>query len=115
MKEKILVIDDDLEICHLLKDFLKKKDYSVITATSVRKGLELIGTEKPKIILLDVRMPEMDGIAAIHEIRKIDTSVGIVMITGYKDEESARKTIELGASDYILKPFDLAYLQKAFW
>lgn len=113
MKDKILIIDDDIEICHLLKDFLDKKGYTVFCATTAREGIDLLNAEDPRVILLDIRLPDMNGVDTIKEIRKENSSVGIIMITGLKDEDIASQTIELGASDYILKPFDLDYLEKS--
>ena len=113
MKDKILVIDDEASVCSLLKDFLIKKGYEVATATSAREGIEKLKTERPKVILLDIRMPEMSGVEAIKRIREIDENVGIIMATAVMDEKIAQETVRLGASDYILKPFDLEYLERS--
>jgi DNA-binding response OmpR family regulator len=112
-KIKIMVVDDEYEICSMLKDFLEREGYEAFTATSVKDALGIIEKERPKVILLDIRMPEMNGIEAIEEIRKIDEKVGIIMATAVMDEDVARKAMELGASDYIIKPFDLEYLRKS--
>ncbi|MFH1552156.1 MAG: response regulator [Candidatus Omnitrophota bacterium] len=113
MKEKILVIDDEIEVCKLLKDFLVKQGYEVTTATSAQEGIEKLKTEKPKVILLDIKMPGMDGVEAIKRIREIDKGVGIIMATAVLDEKIAQETVKLGASDYIVKPFDLEYMEKS--
>ncbi|NQT32095.1 MAG: response regulator [Candidatus Omnitrophica bacterium] len=113
MEERILVIDDEVEICEMLKSFLVKKGYEVITTTSAADGIEKLKTEKPKVILLDIRMPDMDGVEVMKKIRKIDQNVVVIMATGVIDEEIARETMKLGASDYIVKPFDLGYLEKS--
>jgi two-component system, NtrC family, response regulator AtoC len=113
MKEKILVIDDEKVIRDVLEAFLAKKGYEVVSASSAEEGIEKLKTEKPKVILLDIRMPGMSGVDAIKRIREIDKDVGILMATAVLDEEIARQTIKLGASDYIIKPFDLNYLEKS--
>jgi len=113
VEERILVIDDEVEICEMLKSFLVKKGYEVITTTSAADGIEKLKTEKPKVILLDIRMPDMDGVEVMKKIRKIDQNVVVIMATGVIDEEIARETMKLGASDYIVKPFDLGYLEKS--
>ena len=112
-KIKIMVVDDEYEICSMLKDFLEREGYEAFTATSVKDALGIIEKERPKVILLDIRMPEMNGIEAIEEIRKIDQTTGIIMATAVMDEDVARRAMELGASDYIIKPFDLEYLRKS--
>ena len=113
MKGKILAIDDEMEVCDLLKTFLTRKGYEVITANSAAEGIEKVKVEKPNVVLLDIRMPGMDGVEAINRIREIDKDVGIIMTTAVIDEKIAQKTVELGASDYIIKPFDLDYLEKS--
>ena len=113
MKAKILVIDDEVEICNLLKSFLTKKGYEVATATSAAEGLEKIEKEKPKVILLDIRMPDMDGIELLKRIRGIDKDVGVIMATAVNDENTAQEAVSLGAADYIIKPFDLEYLERS--
>jgi len=67
--------------------------------------------ERPHIVLLDIRMPQMDGIECLRRIKEIDKEVGVIMITGYQDEEAARRAMKLGAYDYIVKPFNFKYLQ----
>ena len=113
MNEKVLIIDDDPQICLLLEDFLREKSYSVFSAHCALKGLELLKSEQPHAILLDVRLPDLNGIKAIKTIREISSSVGIIMISGLQDENVAAQAIALGASDYIVKPFDLDYLEKS--
>lgn len=113
MKAKILVIDDELHICNLLEEFLTREGYDVTTSTSAREGIEKIKVERPQIILLDIRMPDMSGIEAIKKIREVDKNVGIIMATAVMDEKIAQEAIKLGAEEYIVKPFDLDYLKKS--
>ena len=110
-KEKILVVDDDKSICSLIKDFLEKKGFSVETAYTGEEGLEKFRRIHPILILLDIRLPGMDGLLTLKKIREIDQNIGVIMITGLKDEETAQKALELGAYEYIVKPFDLNYLE----
>ena len=113
MKGKILVIDDEVEICEMLRNYLEKKGYEVITSHSAIEGIEKLKSEKPKVVLLDIRMPKMDGIEALRRIKEIDRDVAVIMATGVIDENIAQKTIRLGAVDYIVKPFNLKYLEKS--
>lgn len=109
--EKILVVDDEQIVCNMLKKFLTKKGYEVITVLSGEEAIKKVKEERPRVVLLDIRMPGMDGIETLKRIRKIDEKVGIIMITAVKDDEIGRGCMELGAYDYITKPFGLDYLE----
>ncbi|MFC1496516.1 response regulator [Candidatus Margulisiibacteriota bacterium] len=111
--KKIVVIDDEDSICNMLKKFLEKKGYRTFTATSVAAGIKIIKEERPHITLLDIRMPEKNGVEALKEIKEIDSEIGVIMITAVKEEGTAKKCMELGAYDYITKPFELEYLDEA--
>ena len=113
MEAKTLVIDDEKEVRDILEGFLTKKGYKVVTAASAMEGIEKLKAENPKVILLDIEMPGMSGVEAIGKIREIDKNVGIIMATGVKDEKIAQETVKLGASDYIVKPFDFEYMEKS--
>lgn len=113
MKEKILVIDDEVEVCRLLRDFLTREGYVVEYATLGSEGIKKFKTFKPRLVLLDVRMPEMSGVEVMKEIRKLDKKVGIIMATALVDQDVVDEAIKMGASDYIIKPFDLEYLRKS--
>jgi len=108
---KIMVIDDEPAVCNTLKKFLTKKGYEVITVLSGQEAIEKVKEERPKIILLDIRMPRMDGVETLKRIREIDKEAGIVMVTAVKEDEIGRKCLELGAYDYITKPIGLEYLE----
>ena len=108
---KILVVDDDKAVCVMLEKFLTRKGYKVLTALSGMEAIKKVSEEKPAIVLLDIRMPKMDGLETLKKIKEIDEKVGVVMITAYKDEETGRKCLETGAYDYIMKPFSLDYLE----
>ncbi len=110
-KDKILVIDDDSGIRSLIRDFLDKKGYNVITASSAEEGLEKFKQERPILILLDIKLPGMDGVVTLKRIREIDEKVGVIMVTGVEDDEVLKEARSLGAYEYIVKPFDLNYLE----
>lgn len=112
MPAKILVIDDEVEITSLLKKFLEKEGYEAITANSAKEGIEKLQTEKPNVILLDVRMPEMNGLDAMKRIREIDSNVAVIMATAVVDDKVVAEVVKMKATDYIVKPFDLDYLRK---
>lgn len=112
MPAKILLVDDEVEITSLLKKFLEKEGYEAITANSGKEAIEKFKTEKPDIILLDIRMPDMTGIEAMKKIREIDSEVAIIMATAVVDEKMVQEVVNMRAFDYIVKPFDLDYLKK---
>jgi DNA-binding response OmpR family regulator len=109
--KRILVVDDEIAICNLLKDFLTAKGYEVYTALDGRTAITKLKQDRPHIVLLDIMMPGMGGIDTLKAIKKVDPRVGVIMITAIADNELALRTLELGASDYICKPFDLTYLE----
>ncbi len=110
-KEKILVVDDDPAVNSLLKDFLTRKGYQVITASSGEEALEKFRDQRPMLILLDIKLPGMDGIVTLKRLREMDDKVGVIMITGVQEQEAFEQVKKLGAYEYIVKPFDLDYLE----
>ena len=103
--EKILVVDDDINICELLRIYLEKEGYTVILAHDGEKGIEKFNATKPDVILLDIMLPVMDGWQVCREIRK-KSNVPILMVTAKSETFDKVLGLELGADDYIVKPFD---------
>lgn len=102
---KILVIDDDMDICHLLRRFLTKNGYEVTTAHSGASGLALLESDlNPDLIMTDFRLGDMDGIELIGKIKAKIPQVRILVITGYSDIRTAVNLMKMGANDYIAKP-----------
>jgi len=110
---KVLVVDDEPNMVQLLAEYLTEQGYQVATAHGGIEALAKIDLEKPEVILLDVRMPGMDGVEVLRRIRSFDTHVGILIISANDDVELAKQTVEMGAFDYTLKPVDFAYLSRA--
>lgn len=102
---KILVVDDDKNICELLRLYLEKEGYSVTLAFDGREGLDAFAKASPDLILLDVMMPNMDGWQVCREIRKT-SKCPIIMITAKGETIDKVLGLELGADDYVVKPFD---------
>ena len=109
---KILTVDDQMGIDSFFYEFFTARNYEVLNATSGRKAIEIVKKERPRIVLLDIRMRGMDGIETLKRIREIDKDAVVIMVTGVKDEETIAKTKSLGADDYITKPLSLEYLEK---
>ncbi len=102
---KILVVDDDKNICELLRLYLEKEGYAVTLAFDGRDGLDAFAKNNPDLILLDVMMPNMDGWQVCREIRKT-SECPIIMITAKGETIDKVLGLELGADDYVVKPFD---------
>ncbi len=113
MTPKILIVDDEIETCKSLGAFLEPLGYQIITALNGEEALEKIKSEEPHLMLLDIRMPEMDGIEVLEHAKTLNPRMGIIMITAVQDEDIARQAIADGAHDYITKPIDLDYLESS--
>ena len=111
--KKILVVDDEIAIRNLLKEFLNRKGYDVYTASDGRAAIAEVKEIGPHIVLLDIMMPGMGGIDTLKEIRRIDPKVGVIMVTAISDQQLGKRAMELGAFDYITKPLDFDYLETA--
>jgi two-component system response regulator (stage 0 sporulation protein F) len=108
---KILVVDDVLEMRMTLTTFLKMRGFEVKDAANGDQALLEIKAEKPLLVLLDERMPGMDGLVALKKIKELDSSIKVVMLTAVQDEDVIEEAKRLGALDYITKPFDLEKLE----
>lgn len=102
--QRILVIDDDKDICLILTRFLNKNNYNVLIAHSGKEGLTLVGTEDFDLILCDYKLPDITGINLLKKVKELNPSIPFIIITGYSDVRTAVETFRYGASDYIIKP-----------
>jgi len=107
--KKILVIEDEKKLLHMIKNYLSQEMYQVVTAENGFLGRELWQKESPDLIVLDILLPEVNGLDLCREIRK-RSSVPIIMLTAKSQESDKIIGLELGADDYITKPFSLAEL-----
>jgi len=108
---KILVIDDDRGIRHLLDAFLRRKGYDVVLAENGQRGLKLLRQEHPGVIVLDLKMPEMDGLAVLQEIRRIDRHQPVIMFTGTWTAKTEQQIRMLGVTEIVKKEFSLGPLE----
>ncbi len=104
--EKILIVDDDKDMRELLSDILKTEGYVTITAEDAKKALKEITAHPPAVVLLDIKLPGLDGIGVLKEIKKIDEDIIVIILTAYGGIQSAVGAIKLGAFDYFTKPFN---------
>ncbi len=103
---KVLIIDDDKGMCQLLSDIIISEGFKAFDAQDGIMALKEVRTHTPDVVLLDIKLPGMDGMKVLEEIKSIDESLVVIMLTGYGDIKDAVKTIKMGAFDYITKPFE---------
>jgi len=111
--KKILVVDDEPEVRKLMEHFLTGKGFEVRVAENVRLGLATLETFKPDLVLLDMHMPELDGAGTLREVARRWPTLPVIMVTVNEDVETTSRLLQLGAADYVPKPFDLDYLEQA--
>ena len=104
MSQKILIVDDEPKIIKLARDYLEKSGYEVLTSGNGREALAIFRQESPAMVVLDLNLPELDGLDVCRIIRK-ESNVPIIMLTARAEETDQLIGLELGADDYITKPF----------
>ena len=110
MAKKILVVDDESNIVDILRFNLQREGYEVLAAYDGQEGLDKARSEGPDLILLDVMLPEKDGFQVCEELRKTDRLTPIIMLTAREEERDRVMGLELGADDYVVKPFSVREL-----
>lgn len=103
-KGKILVVDDEAKIVELVRLYLEKEGFQVVTAGDGQRALELFSTEQPTLLILDIMLPEVDGLEVCRAIRR-HSPVPIIMLTARSEDVDKLVGLELGADDYVTKPF----------
>jgi len=104
-KKKILIADDDSVFVASLEPILKKNDYEVIVANDGEEALSKTKDCEPDLILMDIKMPKLSGDIATFKIRTQNPSIPIIMLTGVGDAQDQAFAVQIGAVDYIIKPF----------
>ena len=108
-KYKILMVEDDSSICSFVKTVLEASDYQVLTACSCQQGLMMAASHVPDLIILDLGLPDRDGLELITAVRK-NSSVPILVLSARTMEQDKVQALDLGANDYVTKPFGTAEL-----
>ena len=111
MTTKILAVDDDPQMRKTVGLLLEQRGYEVLQAGGGQEALELIARERPRLMIVDQRMPGMDGLQVIKAARGIDNAILVIMLTSEQDLESAQRALDLGAVEYVTKPFDAEFLR----
>jgi two-component system, NtrC family, response regulator AtoC len=110
----LLVVDDETSVLTLTKRIAESEGFEVIACTSGVQALKLAEERRPDLIMVDLRMPDVNGLDIVRALRKTDTNATIVLMTGYASIDSAVEAVKIGAADYLTKPFDMARLKGTF-
>jgi two-component system nitrogen regulation response regulator GlnG len=107
----LLVIDDEPNVCYSLQNALKSSTLDVLTASTAKQGIKIVGERTPDAVLLDVRLPDISGLDAFVEIQKADPQLPVIMMTAFTTTDTAIEAMKRGAFDYLIKPVDLRKLR----
>ncbi|MCS7186309.1 MAG: response regulator [Armatimonadetes bacterium] len=102
---KVLIADDALFTRKVLREILEAEGCEVIEATNGQEAVSKFQTERPDLVLLDVSMPEMDGLATLHAIKEIDSNAKVIMVSAMGQASTVQEALKCGACDFIVKPF----------
>lgn len=110
MKNKILLVEDEPDLRLIVSDVLEDEGFEVLTAINGSEGLKIMSDENPDIVVADVMMPQMDGFNMAREIRKLNHDIPILFLTAKSTIDDIEEGFEIGANDYLKKPFELREL-----
>lgn len=112
-KIKILVVDDDADICDYMRLVLTQSGYEVKTQTLATAALDDLKEDEYHVVILDLMMPDINGVELIEEIRKFDRDIALIVFTGYPSVDTAVISLRYKVDDYIRKPFDIEEFQRS--
>jgi len=107
----MVIVDDEREILEELSQVFAEYGYEIETATGGEEAIRKVKESRPHVMLLDIKMPGMDGIETLKRVKRVDPGLGVIMVTAVNEVSLARQAIESGAHDYITKPVDLDRLR----
>lgn len=111
-KPCVLIVDDEVDMCEALSEYLTRDDFLVSTAIDGESALQIVRGKPIDVVLLDIKMPGIDGVKVLQELKKIDNNIKVVVITAYGDENVSEAVKRLGAYGHIRKPFNTAEIKK---
>ena len=111
-RTQVLIVEDDADMRDMLVESLSDEGYRVEAAPGGRAGIERVRQGGVDLVITDVRMPDLDGLDALQEIRAVEPTPHVIVITAFGSIETAIKAVKLGAHDYITKPFDIDALER---
>ncbi|MDD5137155.1 MAG: response regulator [Candidatus Omnitrophica bacterium] len=109
---KLLIVDDEKGITDALRDFFHNRGFAVSVANSGEEAIEAVKADRPDIVFLDIRMKAMSGLEALKKIKETDKKIKVIMLTIHEEKEIVERAKELGADEYITKPFRIDYLDE---
>jgi CheY-like chemotaxis protein len=109
---RMLIVDDEVSVREILRDYFEDGGYTVTAVADGHEALAAFARERPEVVLLDVRMPGLDGLTVLRRLREADPEVAVIMVTANEDLAVARETLSVGAFDYVAKPFDFEHLSQ---
>ncbi|MDD5040644.1 MAG: response regulator [Candidatus Omnitrophica bacterium] len=109
---KLLVVDDEVDICDFVRSFFKERNFEVFVAYNGKKAIETIEKEKPDIVLLDMNMPGMTGLEALRELRQQGNQIKTIMVTAVDEPDKIEEAKKHGVVEYITKPLLLEQLER---
>jgi two-component system response regulator (stage 0 sporulation protein F) len=109
---RLLIVDDEAPVREVLNDYFLERGYTVFTASNGQEALAAFTREGPDVVLLDLRMPGIDGLQVLKRLREVDPDVAVIVVTANEDLVLARETLSVGAFDYVAKPFDFEHLNR---
>ena len=112
MEGRLLLVDDDPGVLDLLNEYFAGQGYDVEVATSGEVALSAVRAKRPDLVILDIRMPGIDGVEVLRRLRRQDATLPVIMVTANEDVTLARETLNIGAFDYVAKPFDFTHLEQ---
>lgn len=111
LRSKLLIVDDEVEICDFLKMFFEDRNFDVEVAYNGADALQKAAVFKPAVMLLDIKIPGMDGLEVLRRIKKEFPAIRVLMVTALETSEKINEALRLGADNYITKPLSLEYLE----
>ena len=108
----VLVVDDEMFICELLNEFLSKLGYSVTTATNGEEALARFAEKRYSVVLLDIKMPGMNGRELLRRIKAIDSHTDVIVVSAFGDGVTVKDMLQMGADDFLIKPFELSDVEE---
>ncbi|MFC5466469.1 response regulator [Lederbergia graminis] len=113
MKEKVLIVDDQFGIRVLLNEILQREGYDLYQAANGLQALAITKKQSPDLVLLDMKIPGMDGLEILEEMKKINPDIRVIIMTAYGELEMIEASKELGALAHFSKPFDIDEIRRA--
>ena len=111
--KKILIVDDERPVREMVKKFLTKRGYEVIDCADAQETCRLVSEQAPAIVLLDIRLPQTDGLEVLKKIKEINKDVGVIIVSAVSEPALVEECKRLGAFDYITKPIKLDTLEES--